>query len=289
MRSTLLTLASFIILLHSQALAQSSCAIHVASFNIHYIVPHDKNDDWEERKTAVTKVLKDIDADIIAFQEMETFEGGHYSHRNLQLDWINSTTTGYKNAATGNPKFFPSTQPILYKPAKFIAVNQGFFFFSDTPDLIYSRQWDGRYPYFCSWARFRSRCNDKDLYVFNVHNDYKSRENRLKSSALISDRIKTNVLENVPMVVLGDFNASKQSKEIGLLEAVGLSVVQPGGATFRRWGLNIGPAIDHVLVSKEFKPQSDIKVWKNQYDGVYPSDHNPISVKLLFKDTAKRE
>lgn len=284
MLSILLMAVSLLFLWPGQTLAQPSCAIRVASFNIHYIVPSDEDEDWGKRKQAVTRVLKEIDADIIAFQEMETFEGGHYSYRNLQLDWINATTSDYKDAAVGDPKIFPSTQPILYKPSKFTVVDQGFFFFSETPDEIYSRQWDGRYPYFCSWVRFRGRYIGKEFYLFNVHNDYKSRSNRLKTSALIADRITKIVPENVPVVVLGDFNASKSSEEIQLLKAIGLSVVKPGGGTFRLWGIHLPMAIDHVLVSKQFEPLSKINVWRDRYDGVYPSDHDPISVKLELKD-----
>ena len=278
----LLTTVLFTLVLPGKALAQSSCVLHIASFNIHYIVPDDKNDDWDERKHAVTHVLKHIDADIVAFQETETFDGGHYSKRNLQLDWIHSSTTGYKNAAAGDPEVFPNTQPIIYKANKYTVVDHGFFFFSETPDKIYSKQWDGGYPYFCSWVRFRSRCTAKDFYLFNVHNDFKSRGNRLKTSELIVDRIEKIVLENLPIIVLGDFNAPKGFKEVRLLETIGLSVVPSGGATNRILGMHILPAIDHILISKEFRPQSDIKVWRNRYDGVYPADHYPISVKLTF-------
>lgn len=278
----LLTTVLFSLVLPDKALVQSSCELHIASFNIHYIVPNDKNDDWGERKLAVTRVLKDIDADIVAFQEMETFDGGHYSNRNLQLAWIQSSTSGYKNAATGDPEIFPSTQPIIYKAVKFTVVDQGFFFFSETPDKIYSRQWNGGYPYFCSWVRFRSRCCAKDFFIFNIHNDYKSRRNRLKTSELVADRIEKIAQGNLPIIVLGDFNAPKGFKEIRLLEAVGLRVVPSNGATNRILGMHILPAIDHILISKEFRPQSEIKVWRNRYDGVYPADHYPISAKLRF-------
>lgn len=274
----------FPLLMQGQVLAQSSCDLHVASFNIHYIVPHDKGENWNKRKHAVARILKDIDADIIAFQEMETFDGGHYSHRNLQLDWINSSINAYENAAVGDPESFPSTQPILYKPIRFSVVAQGFFFFAETPDKIYARQWDGRYPYFCSWVRFHSKCTGKDFYVFNVHNDYKSRSNRLKTSALITNRIQSIVPEGVAIIVLGDFNASKRSKEIRLIESIGLNVVKPDGSTFRKWGLSFLPAIDHILVSKEFEPLSEINVWRNRYDGIFPSDHYPISVKLTLRN-----
>ena len=253
---------------------------HIASFNVHYIVPGESQNDWEERKHAVTRVLADMDADIIAFQEMETFDGGSFSERNLQLDWVMSSTTGYEATAVGDPRVFPHTQPILYKTDKYEAIDQGFFFFSETPDEIYSRQWDGRYPYFCSWVQFTIKNGGKDFFIFNVHNDYKSRSNRLKTSELIAARIKQIAPKNAPIVVVGDFNAPRWAKELALLGDAGLTVVNPGGSTNRLFGISFLPAIDHILVSAEFKPQSEIQVWRNSYNGIYPGDHFPISTLL---------
>ena len=282
MLRALLKIAVCALLAPGLTFAQSSDTVHIASFNVHYIVPHDDNDDWDERKYAVTRVLKDMNADIVAFQEMETFDGGHYSKRNLQLEWIISTTTGYEAAAVGDPAHFPSTQPIIYKANKFTVEDQGFFFFSETPEQIYSQQWNGGYPYFCSWTRFRSNDSEKDFYVFNVHNDYKSRSNRLKTSELIASRVEKIVPEGLPIVVLGDFNVPKGFKAIRLLESIGLSVIPPGGATNRVLGMHLLPAIDHILINEAVRLQSDIKVWRGRYDGVYPADHYPISVKVLF-------
>jgi endonuclease/exonuclease/phosphatase family metal-dependent hydrolase len=118
--------------------------------------------------------------------------------------------------------------------------------------------------------------------MFNIHNDYKSRGNRLKTSELIADRIAKIAQENLPIIVLGDFNVPKGFKEIRLLEAIGLRVVPSSGATNRILGMHILPAIDHILISREFRPQTEIKVWRNRYDGVYPADHYPISAKLTF-------
>lgn len=273
-------LAILLLLLPSHLLASSRCSFHIASFNIHYIVPSDSDESWETRKHAVSEVLNDMNADILAFQEAETFDGGDYSRRNLQLEWIQASTSGYQNAAIGDPARFPSTQPILYKSDRFRLIDQGFFFFSETPDQIYSSQWNGGYPYFASWVRLRSHCNRHEFYLFNIHNDYKSRSNRLKSSALIVERIKKIVKESLPVIVVGDFNVPSGFKEVSLLQEVGLSVIPPDGSTNRLFGLDLLPAIDHILISSDFQPLSPIQVWRNQYDGVYPSDHYPISIQL---------
>ena len=86
----------------------------------------------------------------------------------------------------------------------------------------------------------------------------------------------------MPIIVLGDFNAPKKFKEIRLLERIGLSVVPPSGATNRVLGMHLLPAIDHILINDTVRLQSDIKVWRDRYNSVYPADHYPVSVKVLF-------
>ena len=83
------TVLLFCLLCSAPALSQqNNNELHIASFNIHYITPNRADDGWTDRKQAVIEVLQDIDADVIAFQEMETFVGGSFSQRNLQLEWI---------------------------------------------------------------------------------------------------------------------------------------------------------------------------------------------------------
>ena len=256
----------------------AACEFTLASFNIHYIVTVDGPDqDWEDRKHAVTEVLKRIDADIIAFQEMETFAGSDFNEQNLQLDWILETVPGYRVTAYGNAAEFPITQPILYKPEKFSALEQGFFFYSSEPDRIYSPQWDGGYPYFSTWARLRSTCQQGNLFLMNVHNDYSSRDNRLRSSDLIAERTQRHAGDD-PVVVLGDFNASATKQEIRKIEKIGLNVVEPTGSTNRIWGMHLSSAIDHFVIDPRLKPVGDIKIWRDKIDGEYPSDHYPISL-----------
>ena len=262
--------------------AHANCEFKVASFNIHYIVTLDGPDeDWEERKQAVTEVLKRMDADIVAFQEMETFEGGNFSRDNLQLDWILDTVPGYAATALGDAAEFPITQPILYRPEKFTAIEQGFFFYSDEPDRIYSPQWDGGYPYFSTWARLRSTCRQANLFLMNVHNDYSSRNNRVQSSQLIAER--TRALSNGdPVIVLGDFNVSSSAREIRLIEEIGLEVVEPVGSTNRIWGMHLVSAIDHFIIDPALTPLGPIEIWRDKIEGEYPSDHYPISLQLSW-------
>jgi endonuclease/exonuclease/phosphatase family metal-dependent hydrolase len=274
-----LALAGFV---YAQGSAPKS-SLTIASHNIHYITPNRDSYDWPDRREAVARVIGDIQPDVIAFQEMETFTGGHFTDQNLQLDWVLENFPNFAARAVGDPAIFPITQPIVYNAERLALLDQGFFFFSDTPDEIYSRQWDGRYPYFCTWVKLQDSNTQQTFYVFNMHNDYASRSNRVKTTELIMQRIPTINTESAPLVLVGDFNAPKGFKEVKNFREIGLNVIKPAGSTNRIWGMRLLPAIDHILINGGFTSEESVTVWRKKYDGVYPSDHFPISVQLNFR------
>lgn len=261
--------------------------IRVASHNIHYIRPNAPDDDWNERRDAVAAVIGEMAPDILAFQEMESFVGG-VNHQNLQLDWVLKHHPQYATGAfSDNANAFPITQPILYRRDRFTLLDQGFFFFSETPDVIYSRQWDGRYPYFASWIQLRDQTHERDFFVFNYHNDYASRSNRRRSSELTAQRIE-QISAGAPVILVGDFNAPVWFREVEHFESSGLTPIKPDGSTNRVLGLKLLPAIDHILISDAFSAPARITVWDRRFEGEYPSDHFPISADILFTESPQQ-
>jgi hypothetical protein len=134
-------------------------ALRLATYNVHYIVvPRAEGPwslgDWERRKGPLDLAVKAMDADVIGFQEMESFAGGSVSMQNLALEWLLARNPNYAAAAVGDPRSFPSTQPIFYRTAHLSMLDQGWFFFSIMPDVLYSRTYNGSYPAFASWAQF---------------------------------------------------------------------------------------------------------------------------------------
>jgi endonuclease/exonuclease/phosphatase family metal-dependent hydrolase len=250
------------------------------SFNIHYISPTQADMAWEGRKAAVAAALLEADADIMAFQEMETFMRGDFSDQNLQRDWVSAQFPDYGISANGEPRDFPSTQPIFYRLERFEALEQGFFFFSDTPELIYSRSWDGRFPAFCSWSRFRDKRSGMSFYLYNIHLDHASLGNRIKAARLIAERIAAREHGMDGVLVAGDFNALAAFRPPRIVADAGLTLAPRDGSTFHfNRGIGLMPAIDHVLYSKDFI-HVETKTLRRRYGGVWPSDHYPVLVRL---------
>jgi endonuclease/exonuclease/phosphatase family metal-dependent hydrolase len=260
----------------------------VGSFNIHYTTPWQEKMIWEQRREAVVEVLLRGDADIIGFQEMETFVGGHWNTENLQLDWVLAHLPQFGVTAFGDPRLYPSTQPILYRKSRFQALDQGFFFFSPDPDRLYARPWKGRFPAFSSWARLRDTESGETFYVYNVHFDYSSRRNRLNSARLVADRVTARNHPADGVIVLGDFNAPRAFRPVRIVADAALSVAETRGSTFHfNRGIRIQPAIDHILYSESFS-HGDTRVIRDRIDGQWPSDHFPLFVTLSLNSGGPR-
>lgn len=275
-----LVVTSVLIFATQPANASEPEAIRVTSFNIHYVATGQKKLNWDNRKNAVTESIRELESDIIAFQEMETFAGRSFNKENKQLDWVLQNFPEYSAGAHVDAAVYPNTQPIIYRKARFTQKSQGFFFFSETPDVIYSRTFYGSWPAFCSWSQLTDKATGVDFYVYNVHFEYKSMGNRGKSAALVKQRIAP-VAEQHPVILLGDINAPSFSPTARKLKSIPLSLVKPAGATlhFNR-GLYIIPAIDHIFVNEKFLYPSKVERLKKRYAKVWPTDHYPVTVEL---------
>jgi len=263
-------------------------ALRVASYNVHYIRTRATEGawslgDWERRKAPLDAAFKAVGADLVAFQEMESFGGRSESQGNLTLDYLLAENPDYAAAAVADPAEFPSTQPILYRPARLEVVDQGWFFFSETPDVIYSRTFNGSWPAFASTVRFRDRTDGAEFVVLNVHFEYRSRSNRYLSAELVAERIGPWIDAGVPVILIGDLNARLGSRTHAILEEAGLSFAPVSGATYHfNRGLNMFGAIDHVAVSNGAEVVGAPMVIREKFLGEWPTDHYPVIVDLAL-------
>lgn len=259
----------------------SEDVLRIATYNVHYIV--DLGGDgrwdvpgWEKRKAPLAKTVGALGADVIAFQEMETFRRSNEDSNNLARTFLLGQHPEYAAAAIGDWREFPSTQPIFFRRDRMELLEQGWFFFSDTPDQIYSRTFNGSYPAFASWAELRDLRTGASLRVVNVHTDFSSRENRVRSIDLVAERIEPWIAAGERVFVVGDLNARLGSSLHKTLEDVGLEFVSIEGATFHLdIGLNLFGAIDHIGFTG-VEAVGDGMVFRSRLGDVWPTDHYPL-------------
>ena len=261
-------------------------ALRVATHNVHYIwLGKDGGAwsvaDWERRKAAMDAAFKTINADLIAFQEMESFDHGSDRNINLTRDWLTAQNPDYALAAHGPADTFPPTQPIFYRKDRLNMLNQGWFFFSDTPDVIYSRTFNGSFPAFASWALMQDRASGTQFYAINLHFEFKSASNRQKSASLVAKRIAPWVKAGTPVILLGDLNARKGAKTLQILETAGITFAPVQGSTYHlNRGANLFGAIDHIGLANGPTAVNGPMVLRETFDGVWPSDHYPVALDL---------
>ncbi|MEL6572052.1 MAG: endonuclease/exonuclease/phosphatase family protein [Pseudomonadota bacterium] len=265
-------------------------ALRVATYNVHYINTFREAgpwsvDDWERRKEPLDQAFKALNADVIGFQEMESFGRRSENNPNLTLDWLLSRNPKYGAAAVGDPAVFPSTQPILYRKDRLTVQDQGWFFFSETPDVIYSRTFNGSYPAFAAWARFADQQTGAVFRVMNIHTDFSSRTNRLQSMELVAARIAPWIDAGETVLVIGDFNARLGAQTLQIVEETGVTFTPVRGATYHlNRGINLFGAIDHIGYVGAALPLADPMVLREKFDGEWPTDHYPVIVDFALDD-----
>ncbi len=268
-------------------------SLRMATMNVHYILLNKPTGawsvaDWQRRSGAMDAAFKAMDADIIAFQEMESFAGGDTDDVNLARGFLMEHNPGYRAAAIGDWRSFPSTQPIFFRADRLALRDQGWFFFSQTPDVIYSRTFNGSFPAFASWALFSDRVTGQSLRVVNVHFEYKSRSNRHLSAALVRDRLNTLAGPGEAVALLGDLNDIRGSRTQAILAEAGLAFPPVSGSTYHlNAGLNLFPAIDHIGLSPLVQTLGPAVVLRRKFDGTWPSDHYPVLIDIALPPAPK--
>lgn len=268
--------------------APAKDTLRVATYNVHYIVTTRKTGawslgDWDRRKGPLDLAFKKMNADVIGFQEMESFSGGSVSSLNLKLDWLLENNPDFAAAAVGNPEEFPSTQPILYRKSRLKLLDQGWFFFSETPDVIYSPTFNGSYPAFASWAVFEDITNGAVFRVLNIHTDFSSWTNRRKSMELVRQRSAPWIAAKETLFVVGDFNARNGSHTLQILEKAGVLFPAVRGSTYHlNRGFNLFGAIDHIGLIGDAAPLGEPMVLREKFEGEWPSDHYPVMLDVVL-------
>ncbi|MEM1287002.1 MAG: endonuclease/exonuclease/phosphatase family protein [Pseudomonadota bacterium] len=263
---------------------KSGDAIRIATYNVHYIVLFQDEgrwglSGWEERKGPLDTVIKTLDADIIAFQEMESFWRGSDGSQNLARVWLLDNNPEFEAAAIADWREFPTTQPIFYRPARFDLLDQGWWFFSDHPDQIYSRGFDGASPSFASWARFRDKAGGAEFRIVSVHFDAFSERNRNGATDLTAERIAPWIEAGETVILAGDLNALKGSSVHRTLQGAGLAFPPVPYASFHLdRGLHLFGAIDHIGLSGSASTEAGPFVLQSKPDGVWPTDHHPVAI-----------
>ncbi len=261
--------------------------LKVMTFNIRTRTILDGPNHWNHRKEAVSGTIAGNAADIVGLQEA----------KNSQLNYLTSTLPQYGAYAVGRSDGARGGEscPVLYRRDRFLLINSGTFWFSDTPSVPGSKDWGNMPPRICSWVHLKEIGTDNKLYVYNVHLDNLSQKSRTKSVELLADMIAVRPTED-PFVVMGDFNMEIQNPAMRWLNRIGIGKprlantdvwksIHPNRSIGTRQGFDgrgSGPQIDHIRISSKLCAL-DARVDAHSWNGRYPSDHFPVVANIRLE------
>ncbi|MEG2288766.1 MAG: endonuclease/exonuclease/phosphatase family protein [Clostridium sp.] len=258
--------------------------MRVMTFNLRTDFILDINNRWKNRAHIIYEIFDKYDCDIIGLQEVN----------NLMFKDVSMELSNYN--IVGEPrskKIFVERNDILVsKKHKILESNT--FWLSNYPDKIGTSVWYSLYPRICTTAIVHLEDGDV-VRVYNTHLDCfltAAREHGLKK---ISEYIeKQHKIDGLPIILMGDFNATPNSKLIKNFSAKEngerqFVAVQESKreiyemTTMGRFkGRKKGRHIDYIFVSEEFTIL-DAKIINYSKSGKYPSDHYPILADLNIR------
>lgn len=252
------------------------------TYNIRYDNPDDGENAWANRKEFLCDQVAFFAPDILGIQE-------GLAHQVAYLDGKLQKHT-FIGIGRDDGKQKGEYSAIFYNNTKFEKMKSGTFWLSETPDQI-SVGWDASMERICTYALLKDKITHTKIWVFNTHFDHIGKIAREKSMILIHNIIQQQNKNNLPVILLGDFNAQPDSVPIAYItkslnDSRTSSLAIPFGpfGTFNGFKHNVpvSDRIDYIFISKNIQVNK-YAVLSDANDCRYPSDHLPVFIEFELK------
>ncbi|MEP4078072.1 endonuclease/exonuclease/phosphatase family protein [Haloferula sp.] len=276
----------------------------LCSFNIRYEGNQDQGwKSWPNRIDRVVGTLREIDPDVFGVQESQ-----HGQSADLR-----ASLPGYDFFGVGRDdgKRDGEYSAILWKKNRFAAdiEDQGTFWLSDFPENPGSKTWGNQVVRVATWVRLGDRSTGRSFYVFNTHWDHRSQPFREKAAPLLAERIDGRRHPEDPVVLLGDFNATRGNPAVDYFMGEKVSLAGESRApwpnammdpyqklkgneenrrTLHFWRANEDSRrnrlkVDHVFVSQGAR-MLEAGIKRAASLEAQPSDHHPVWAKVEWPE-----
>ncbi|MDT0269433.1 endonuclease/exonuclease/phosphatase family protein [Streptomyces sp. DSM 44915] len=253
--------------------------LHVVAFNIRMDADAAPGtpDSWTDRRPVLADFLAVERPTVLGVQEALYHQVKQVdADLPREYDWI-----GLGREGGGRGEFMA----IYFDTDRLEPLDYDHFWLSDTPNVIGSASWGNSVVRMVTWARFRDRRTEREFIHVNTHFDHQSEHARVRSAALVRDRI-ADFDPALPVVLTGDFNTPAESSESYrlLVTEGGLTdtwtagrQLTPAWGTFPGYGEPVadGPRIDWVLAGGPVEVR-EVAINTFRVRGRYPSDHAPV-------------
>lgn len=284
MRKLFLLLLPFFTVSYGQVKQQLSKqkSVNVMSFNIRYDNPQDGLNNWQHRKDRVANVIHFYDVDILGTQEV--------LHSQLLDMKKRLPEYGVIGVGREDGKEKGEYSALWYRKERFLLLDSGNFWLSDTPEVAGSKGWDGACERVAAWAKLKDKNSGKVYFVLNTHLDHVGETARREGVNLVLNKVK-QLCGGSAVIVTGDFNATPESDVIKrvvdannpkhLIDSRSIAPIIYGPSwsyhDYGRIPFEKRSLIDYVFVRNGLRVLR-YGVLAETYNDAFLSDHAPILV-----------
>lgn len=252
--------------------------LRVMSCNVRCISPTDLGKkSWFYRADLIMQGIEKEQPSVIGFQEVTKW----------QYSYLCDTLSSYDSVITYRDDAFNSEGcPIFYRSDIYTLIDKGSFWLSETPDVM-SKSWGAQFNRVCSYVILKDNATGTEFVVFNTHLSHVSDEARINGIQVVLDKIAE--FGSKPAVLMGDLNTKEDSETYksvtkNFYDTKYQTTNTMTSCTYQDWGEQLDrECIDYVMISKQGLKVNSYKVVTDTYDGVYSSDHFPLSVSISFE------
>lgn len=253
---------------------QKEASFNIITYNIRLNTPADGENAWPMRKDKVAGLLKFHQADIFNVQEALP----------EQMDDLVNAFPDFDHVGVGRDDGIRKGEhmAIFFNKKRFEKEGDGMFWLSQTPDKP-GLGWDAACNRTVTWVRLKDKLNRKSFYVFDTHFDHKGDIAREESAKLILQSMKEINKDELPLILTGDFNLTKNTNPIQsilkeLNDALDKSQTPPYGPEGTSGGFMVKAMtnkIDFIFVNSKIDVLR-YGVLSDSFGLFYPSDHLPV-------------
>lgn len=261
--------------------------LNVMSYNIRYDNPEDSLNNWQYRKDVAAKIIKTKDIDIVGTQEV----------LHNQLVDLQERLPEYTAIGVGRQDGIEKGEysALFYKKDRFSEVSSGYFWLSETPEVVGSIGWDGACERIATWAILKDKQTGKEVFAINTHLDHVGKIARQEGVTLLLTKA-AELSKGLPIIMTGDFNATPDSDVIKHVTNTSLKEHLTNAKTiakeftgtewtfhdFGKIPVENRDYIDYIFVSSNIETDK-FEVLPEKLDEVFLSDHVPVVAKIKIK------
>ena len=246
----------------------------IMTYNIRMNTPSDGVNAWPLRKDKVVGLIRFHQADIFGVQEALLVQMNDLKNSFPEFDCVGVGRDDGKEAG--------EFMSIFYKKSRFEKLDAGMFWLSPTPNKP-GLGWDAQCNRTCTWIKLKDKSTGKTFFAFDTHFDHVGKVARVESAKLILKYLAEINKENLPLVLTGDFNSTKDSPAIQQILTV-LNDTRdkcqstPYGPTGTCGGFGVKVfdlVIDYIFINSKVEVLRH-GVLSDSFGMYYPSDHLPV-------------